>query len=1165
MRILISTLLLVALSFSATAQFNKPPKDIIERAPKWAQLMYADNPNFFEIEQAFRAYYKDKEVKKNMHTRNYKFFRRLVKHRIQNDGSIAPKSHPNYQAALKKKQTRSSEATTVAGNWSLIGPIESKSAQGNPSSNQTCVYTIDQSLSNSNILYCGTQPGEVYKSTDGGDNWVNVSMDLVLPFGEAVTSVVVHPTNPNTVYFSVQDMIYQTTNGGTTWSQISSINTGGSIEKILIHPTQTNTMFVAGSGGLFRSNNGGANWTTVFSDFTFDIEVNTTSDNIIYALKRNDAQNLPEFLSSTDFGQNFTVQTNGWYNSTDSAREFEIGRIAVSPANSNRVYALLYGQAKDGDYGYIGVYRSNDGGSSWTLPNGPSGGPYTASHPNLASLDGLGETPDNIVADASFCALAVDANDADKLLIGGLNLWRSDDGGATFEALGGYIDGPFNDEVNTSGIHVDQQEYKVFGNTTWLTTDGGIYKSTDFFSTSNFEKKNKGVHSTDFWGFGSGWNQDILVAGVYHNGVMAYNESYGAGIYLDLENGAGEPSTGYVNPGQNNLVYATDIGGVVIPDVIGPTTFFSDEFIPNESYNPIDEGYSDFVFHPNCYSIAYAGFLNDLWKTTDKGQTFQKIQTFGTVEENFITSIHISRKDPNMMYLMQRLQASNKSKMWKSTDAGVNWSEITTIPSNLFGFTMLQVDPYDPTKIWLASSSLGSPSLVFKSEDSGTTWTNITSPTIADEFAMTLDYIPGTSGGIYLGTNLGIYYKNDNMANWLDFSDGLPEVAATRKSRPFYRDNQLRLSSQKGMWQSELHERPDQPFAQIMVNDLDTCMTTGATYRFVDYSILKHDGASWEWSFEGGTPSTASNWFADVVFNTPGMKQVVLKITDDRGLIDRDTLNINIRASSLNLSITFDQFGDETTWDIKNADSDIIASGGPYMEGSTTYSETISCPGSGCFTFTMYDSLDDGICCGAGNGSYTLTDGNGMVLASGGEFTDEITHSFCLCKETDFITGAIPSNTFSVNNLLESNGQVNNPEMVNFNAGNEIELQADFEVQVGAMFLAQITPCMSTINFLEEDENTLKRLEQANKFGLKFHKNNSNFALFELTLPTQHQQVSFGVWNADETIQILEREYKFTNKGKQFLRLDHDNLPKGDYHIKVFSDSFEKMVVYKKE
>lgn len=920
------------------AQFFIPPKHLVEKAPKWAQLMYADTPNVFEVKKEFRKHYESRPIKKNIHTKNYKFWKRAIQYRIREDGTLAEQSNAAF---FRRKRANSSKnsRSNATGNWSLIGPLQSFNQQAISGPDQACVYSIDQSASHSNIMFCGTEPGEIYKSTDGGDNWTNVSLDLVLPFNQnAIRSIAIHPTNANKIYFAIQNFIYQSTNGGTTWSLLHTIgefdDPGSITEKIFIHPNHPDTMMVASSEGLIRTTDGGLNWTTIFEGTTYDIEMNTASDNIIYALRKTVDFALAQFLISTDFGATFTVQTNnGWYNPTHPDAEFDGGRIAVTKANADRVYAYLIGHSKPGDAGYIGVFRSNDGGISWTLPNGPVGGPYSESHPNLATQFGLEQ---DFFADNSFCEILVSDQDPDKLLIGGLNLWKSDDGGATFQGLGGYIDGLLHDFETGRDIHVDMQEFKLFGNTTWLTTDGGIYKSSDFFATiNNFEKKNKGIHSTDFWGFGSGWNQDVLIGGAFHNGVLAYNENFGLGNFLII--GGGEPSSGYVNPGENTRVYSTDAGGVLLPDEIGPIENFGYDFIPNESFDPLLEGYSDIVFHPQHYAVAYTGKLNELWQTTDKGLTFNKIKTFGSTVDDFITYIHISRANPNIMYLCQRLESSDQAKLWKSTDGAATWTEIP-LNIDVFKFMLLQVDPYDPSKIWIACSSADVPSLVYQSTDGGDSWTEITSPTIEGEYIKTLDLLPGTNDGIYAGTNLGMYYKNDNMTDWTDFSNGLPAVSTAQKSRPFYRDNKLRITSTKGIWESELMERPSQPFAQIMVDQLDTCQAVGTLFQFVDYSMLKHEGAQWEWTFENGTPATADTWFAAVTFDTPGLHEVILKITDDRGLMDADTMQIAIGDAfcNLNEACPIDLNLDETTSEtITQRASQTITSTANILAGAT--------------------------------------------------------------------------------------------------------------------------------------------------------------------------------------------------------------------------------------
>lgn len=169
-------------------------------------------------------------------------------------------------------------------------------------------------------------------------------------------------------------------------------------------------------------------------------------------------------------GETFILKDNGWYSSTDPSRYAGGSRIAVTPADPNRIYVYLIGDAKSGDYGYIGIYRSDDGGETWTLPNGPDGGPYNATHQNLA----IGWVGWDYHQGFYNCAIMASNDDADNILIGGLNLWKSDDGGNTFTPLGGYIS-------STLDMHPDMQDFRANENGYWITSDGGVNYSNDFF------------------------------------------------------------------------------------------------------------------------------------------------------------------------------------------------------------------------------------------------------------------------------------------------------------------------------------------------------------------------------------------------------------------------------------------------------------------------------------------------------------------------------------------------------------------------------------------------------------------------------------------------------------------------------------------------------------
>jgi len=867
-------LLLAVLAFTwqtYSQNLKKPSAFEITQLPSWAQQMYSDNPNLLTVSAAYKAYYTTHPFEENYHTQYFKRWIRTYSTQINDAGYIVPATAS--QLGTKPTLNKSSS-------WSVIGPLTTYSQGGGEGNDQANIYSLDQCAASPNTLICGTEPGEVYKSIDGGTSWTCISMTL--DFSSGVTALEISPTNPQVFFAGGNNGVYRTVDGGSTWTNVLP-NTNFGVNEILIVPGNENIVLVASDKGLHRSTNGGSTWTPLWTDACYDIKPHATNSQEQYLVKHDAALNLCVFLKSTDYGATWAVQSNGWFTSNDPARNDGGARIGVTPANPNRIYVYLIGEAKANDLGFIGIYRSDNSGATWINAYGQDGGPYSTAHPNLA----IGTATWLYHQGFYNCAILVNPNNADELLIGGLNLYRSTDAGANYTSVSGYVGGPLS-------MHVDNQDFRQVNGNTWITTDGGIYQSTNFLSTQpNF--KMSGVHASDIWGFGSGWNEDVLVGGLYHNGNQGYHENYGTGNFLNL--GGGEAPTGYVNPGINRKTYFSDIGGRTLPlNLVDPITGAPFGMAPNESYWAAES--SEFEFQPNCYAIGYLGKDHKLWKTTNGGLSFNLLNTFGNAPADQVKYIEVGSQNPNIIYLNQQPETGNQGKLWKTVDGGNTWTQLA-IPAGNSRRMLLSLDPENDQHLFIAYPSGGNGSKTFETVDGGNTFTNITSSALNNESVQSLLCIAGTNGGVYCATNQGVYYRN-TTSNWHLDNAGLPASINGNILHPFYRDNKVRLASYgKGIWESNFNEAPTHPICRAMVDKLSqTVICQADSFYFEDHSILNHSGASWHWVFPTGQPAT-STLRNPVVFFGVGTHQAILTVTDGNGQSDSDTLSITVNQFTL--------------------------------------------------------------------------------------------------------------------------------------------------------------------------------------------------------------------------------------------------------------------------
>ena len=923
-----------SVGYSQSLETNKNT-DLYKNAPDWAKLMFSNNPNVFQIDQLYYEYYKTNAYKKSDYTQYYKHWRRGIEAYLDKDGKIDRSKKSKQSAVINKLRNDTQLKRLAGGNWTALGPFKNPNPGGvTPSGGQANVVSLARCEGTPNVMYCGTEPGEVYRTADGGNNWENASKTLATQDSPntvlanvGVFALAVHPTNPNIVYAGSGTQVFKTIDGGNNWVVVhnSNMQYWGYVlnpAELYISPADPEIVLVAGKEGIYRTTNGGATeWSKVLDYECFDIKAKPGNSNVLYTVRRNNVTNTHEFLTSTDAGLTWTPQSTGWYTSTNAARSVTGARIAVSAADSNRVYAYLVGDSKPGDNNFIGIYKSTDGGVSWINTYGYVGTPTTPdpTRPNLVWTTVNGGF-NNISGGSSMNMGIIASNtNADHILVGGIGIYRSTNAGQSFTCK-------YNYECSSgTGIlplfHSDVQDLKAFGNEYWAATDGGVFKSNDFFN-NNSEFKMDGVRGVDFWGFGSGWNRDILMGGTYHNGVDAYAEGFPAGTFLDLI--GGEPASGYVSPSNESRVFSTSLGSKYLPQTIsGPVIDapgISALFEVNEG--PWYAESSELEFHPSCFNYMYKGYENKLFKSTDGGENYTVKYTSNPTTR--VLGIETSRRNTNTMYIIvQTLQDPlpplvQTCSLVKTTN---DWATSTTIvlPGINNNKAIISLDPENDQIIWLAYPQGGNNNLIYQSIDGGANWINKTTNILNGQTVQAIVTIGGTDGGIYLGTNLTCYYKNNTMADWTVFNGNLPTVVNIHSLRPFYRDGKLRMATYgKGIWESQLYEQPTRPLAKIMVDKLVAGNCT-ATFNFDDYSMLNHTNATWAWTFQDGNISTSSLRNPQVFFNTSGNHLVTLNVTNAAGVSSTDqitvTTNAGLSSIAAGLSQNFETNSLPTNWD----------------------------------------------------------------------------------------------------------------------------------------------------------------------------------------------------------------------------------------------------------
>lgn len=679
--------------------------------------------------------------------------------RMNPDGTIPERAYQDAVAASQRleQQTTRAQDTFAGARWRLVGPAN------------IGARVIDMAVDprTPDTVYVAAGSGGVWKTTDGGRTFApawpsqyvqSMGALAITPDGVLYAGTGEPDHGGGGSYYGTG--VYRSADGGRTWTNLGLADTGG-IGRIAVDPVDPRRVFVAaqgrnfdgtGSRGLFLTTDGGATWRQVLAgpnDATgaIDVAINPARPNeVLAALWQK--RRFPD-------GREYGGPGSGLYRSTDGGATWtrvgaplpdpatEPGRIGVAYAKSDpdRVYAIT-----NDKIGYpTGFFTSADGGATWT--------PVPQTDSTLRTVSGGFAW--------WFGRLWVDPADADHVFVAGVRLTESTDGGRTW--------------TRSQTVHTDQHTMAWDPHRpgrVYLGNDGGFYWSDANGDADGVWGKSSYQPFMQFYAMDVS-EQDVkrLVAGTQDNGSL---RSWGGSGDWN-EHWGGDGMTNRIDPTDNRYVYACYQNAGCARSEDGAETMQPMTF-PGERFNWV----APLEYSPADPATLYLGG-NVLDRSTDRGRTWTRISpdlTGGPTPRGrgygTITAIGLSRTDPDLVYV-----GTDDGRLWRTTDGGANWTRLTDPDLPERWVTRVTVDPDDARRAWVSYSGFRWESEtqphVLMTTDGGDTWVDV-SGNLPQAPVNDVIRDPSHPGWLYVATDVGVFGTRDLGRSWFKLGRELPMV-----------------------------------------------------------------------------------------------------------------------------------------------------------------------------------------------------------------------------------------------------------------------------------------------------------------------------------------------------------------------------------------------------
>lgn len=597
--------------------------------------------------------------------------------------------------------------------------------------------------------FIGSVSGGIWRTDNFGASWSPVN-DFMQSL--SVTSLAVDPIDTDVMYAATGEAlvggppgagIFKSVNGGASWFQLPSTNNGNftSVNRIAHHPTASGTLYAASGSAtqIFRTTDGGASWNSVLTTTSLpaDVKIHATSPNRVLVGCTPFTGTQGEVFLSTDGGATWSDQTTGGSNMLPDTT----GRCEVAFGPGNTMYVSM-DRNMDGDAWIEGeLWRSITASPSWSL------------RPHSEDLLGGQGSWDNTIW--------VDPTDGNRVVVGGVAMWRSTNGGLNWDDIA--------DGGGPPSPHVDHHVIIAapgYGTSNWrvyIGNDGGIYTTSDIRSVTpmfGWTSLVDGLGITQFYAGAAASDGSVILGGTQDNGNPVYQAGGSTGSWVDRTSGDG----GYcaVDPTNPDILYASVMPLHIKKSTDGGMTFFDSESGLGDATVP-GTVLCPFMMDPNNPNTLLAGRTR-LWRTTDAAASWHMLRD-AVPGSPGATAIDVRPGNSSEIWF-----GYGDGQLWRTTNAGASWVRRDGNPPGLPDRTVtdIAVSPYFSGEVVVVFSGYNSDN-VWVTFDGGATWerrTGTAPDTLPALQVNTVTYHPSDENFIYIGTDLGVFASDDFGITW---------------------------------------------------------------------------------------------------------------------------------------------------------------------------------------------------------------------------------------------------------------------------------------------------------------------------------------------------------------------------------------------------------------